>query len=78
MAMQTIVFVWPSLLIVPSINFVYFVKAVTRAVEMLLALAVLAGGLQDSVALDRAWSLVNIMVQICHCYFNSYSRVSQG
>jgi len=74
-------FVWDSMLAVPSPNmddYVYYIKATTRVVELLLALAVVSGGFYESVALDREWSLLNTMVLICHCYFNIYSRISQG
>jgi len=74
-------FVWDSMLTVPSPNmddYVYYVKATTRGVELLLALAVVSGGFYESVALDREWSMLNTMVLICHCYFNIYSRISQG
>jgi len=74
-------FVWDSLLTVPSPymdDYVYYVKATTRGVELLLALAVVSGGFYESVALDREWSILNTMVLICHCYFNIYSRISQG
>jgi len=76
-----VLFVWDSLLTVPSPNmddYVYYVKAVTRGVELLLALAVVAGGFYESVALDREWSMLNTMVLVSHCYFNIYSRISQG
>jgi len=74
-------FVWDSLLTVPSPNmddYVYYVKATTRGVELLLALAVVSGGFYESVALDREWSMLNTMVLVSHCYFNIYSRISQG
>merc|ERR1719206_848410 len=59
-------------------DYVYYVKASTRGVELLLALAVVSGGFYESVALDREWSLLNTMVLLCHCYFNIYTRISQG
>jgi len=74
-------FVWDSMLTVPSPHmddYVYYVKASTRGVELLLALAVVSGGFYESVALDREWSLLNTMVLLCHCYFNIYTRISQG
>eukprot|EP00092_Neocalanus_flemingeri_P050839 GFUD01058889.1.p1 GENE.GFUD01058889.1~~GFUD01058889.1.p1 ORF type:complete len:568 (+),score=198.06 GFUD01058889.1:192-1706(+) len=76
-----ILFVWDSLLTVPSPymdDYVYYVKAVTRGVELLLALAVVCGGFYESVALDREWSMLNTLVLVSHCYFNIYSRISQG
>merc|ERR1719470_502497 len=73
-----ILFVWDSLLKVPSPNMDDYVNAVTRGVELLLALAVVAGGFYESVALDREWSMLNTMVLVSHCYFNIYSRISQG
>jgi len=74
-------FVWDSLLTVPSLHmddYVYYVKAGTKGVELLLAVTVVIGGFYESVVLDRDWSLLNSMVLISHCYFNIYSRVSQG
>jgi len=74
-------FVWDSMLIVPSPymdDYVYYVKASTRVVELLLAVAVVGGGFYESVTLDREWSMLNTLVLVSHCYFNIYSRISQG
>jgi len=76
-----ILFLWDSMLLVPSPNmedYVYYVKAGTKGVELFLAMAVVGGGFYESIVLDRDWSLLNTMVLVSHCYFNIYTRINQG
>jgi len=74
-------FVWDSNQSTPSPyvdDYVYYVKAATRTGELLLAVAVVACGFYESLSESRDWSLMNSLVLVIHCYFNIYSRISQG
>ena len=76
-----ILFVWDSSLDTPSPHiddYVYYVKATSRSGELLLAVAVVCCGFWESLGDTREWSLVNSLVLVVHCYFNIYSRISQG
>ena len=74
-------FVWDSSLPTPSPNiddYVYYVKAATRTGELLLAVAVVGCGFYESLSESREWSIINSVVLIVHCYFNIYTRITQG
>ena len=46
----------------------------------LLAVAVVLGGFYESFMMEsrQDWTVVNSLVLLTHCYFNIYTRVSQG
>lgn len=76
-----LLFFWDSNLSTPSPNvddYVYYVKAATRTAELLLAVAVVGCGFYESISESRDWSLMNSLVLVIHCYFNIYSRITQG
>ena len=76
-----LLFVWDSSLPTPSPNiddYVYYVKAATRTGELMLAVAVVACGFYESLSESREWSVINSVVLIVHCYFNIYTRITQG
>merc|ERR1719348_35150 len=75
------VFLWDSSLPQPSPHtddYVYYVKATTKTLEVLLALVLVSEGFYDSVFAEQEWNLLNNIVLGVHCYFNIYMRVSQG
>lgn len=59
-------------------DYVYYVKAVTRAMEVLMAVAVVSSGFYESFVQSGEWDLLNSLVLVVHCYFNIYSRLTQG
>ena len=78
-----IIIVWDCGQASPSNNtddYIYYVKGLTKTGELLLAVAVVLGGFYESFLLEsrQDWTVVNSLVLLTHCYFNIYSRVSQG
>ena len=78
-----IIIAWDCCQTSPSPNtddYIYYVKALTKTGELLLAVAVVFGGFYESFVLEgrQDWTIVNSLVLVTHCYFNIYSRVSQG
>ena len=74
---------WDCSQAAPSPNtddYIFWVKGATKFGELLLAVAVVAGGFYESFALEdsKDWSMMNSLVLVSHCYFNIYTRVSQG
>ena len=74
---------WDCSQAAPSLNtddYIFWVKGATKFGELLLAVAVVAGGFYESFALEdsKDWSMMNSLVLVSHCYFNIYTRVSQG
>ena len=61
-------------------DYIYYVKALTKTGELLLAVAVVFGGFYESFVLEdrQDWTIVNSVVLVTHCYFNIYTRVNQG
>ena len=78
-----IIIVWDCGQTSPSNNtddYIYYVKALTKTGELLLAVAVVLGGFYESFLMENRqdWTVVNSLVLLTHCYFNIYTRVSQG
>jgi len=74
-----VVFVFDSFSPSPHTDdYVYYVKAVTRAMEVILAVAVVSSGFYESFVESGDWDILNTLVLLIHCYFNIYSRLSQG
>ena len=74
---------WDCRQTAPSPNtddYIFWVKGATKFGELLLAVAVVGGGFYES-WLDEEntdWSMLNWLVLLSHCYFNIFSRVTQG
>ena len=49
-----------------------------RTAELLMAVAVVGCGFYETFTDSREWSMVNSAVLVIHCYFNIYTRISQG
>jgi len=78
-----IIIFWDCCQTLPSPNtddYIYYVQALTKTGELLLAVAVVFGGFYESFVVNsqQDWTVVNSVVLVTHCYFNIYSRVSQG
>ena len=43
-----------------------------------MAVAVVGCGFYESLSESREWSIINSVVLIVHCYFNIYTRITQG
>ena len=43
-----------------------------------MAVAVVGCGFYETFTDSREWSMVNSAVLVIHCYFNIYTRISQG
>ena len=78
-----VIIVWDCCLASSSNNtddYIYYVTALTKTGELLLAVAVVMGGFYESFVMEtrQDWTVVNTMVLVTHCYFNIYSRVTAG
>ena len=72
---------WDCRKTAPSPNtddLIFWVKAVMKFGELLLAVAVVAGGFYESWVDDEDRDWFNWLVLLCHCYFNIFTRVTQG
>ena len=60
-----------------SINdYVYYLKSIVHASELISALFVVCAGLKE--AATGHWSLINSVVLLVHCYFNVWIRIKSG
>ena len=60
----------------PLDEVVYYVRALTKVVEFLVAFSVVVVGVYEAVT--GQWNLTNAMILIVHCYFNVCQRFQSG
>ena len=57
-------------------DYVYYLKSIVHASELISALFVVCAGLKE--AATGHWSLINSVVLLVHCYFNVWIRIKSG
>jgi len=74
-------FMWDSCQPEPSNymdDYVFYIKAVTKTCEFLMALSIVSGGVYEIMVNEDELSLINIGILIIHFYFNVYQRINSG